>query len=385
MMKKLAFQLGLLLGFSLLIFAIFKVQELPQETKPATSSTKVASKKKTTKSKPKTKVKAIAKTIAAVNEPTIDSYLRTQNFSGTALVAQHGKVIFHQAYGWNNSDRKNANQLQTPYLIGSSQKSLIATAVLQLDQQHKLNIDDPLAKYLPKFPKGDQIKLRNLLNHTSGITGRSQTTGTINHQKIVQEIEQRGCNGKLGTWNYLDSNYTLLAYIVEQISHESLAHYLQEHIFKPAQIFNSGLMEVKKPQTPMGDYKIRNDGSILHITLPDLSQLFGAGDIYMTASDFYRYDQALMHGKLINQVQLQKMFTSGSTSKYGMGFYVNPGSYASHGVLGGYNTLNTFTHDGKTTIILLANTNQAQIGLTGEHIYRLLNSNQNTDIQRFGH
>ena len=81
-----------------------------------------------------------------------------------------------------------------------------------------------------------------------------------------------------------------------------------------------------------------------------------------------------MQGKLINEVEKNKMMTSGSDSTYGMGFYVNPGSYSSHGVLGGFNTINTFTHTGLTYIILLANTNQVQsLGQTADAIYGMLN------------
>ena len=81
-----------------------------------------------------------------------------------------------------------------------------------------------------------------------------------------------------------------------------------------------------------------------------------------------------MQGKLINDEEKSKMLTAGSASTYGMGFYVNPVSYSSHGVLGGFNTINTFTHTGLTFIILLANTNQVQsLGQTADHIYEVLN------------
>lgn len=313
-------------------------------------------------------------TLPVTDNQELDAFLNEQHFSGTALVVRKGKVILNQSYGMADQAKQIKNTPTTRYYIGSAQKAIIATAILQLEQAGKLSINDPIAKYLANFPNGQQITLKNLLNHTSGLTGRKEGSEQVLPQKIVEEIEAAGSDSAIGTWHYSDSNYAVLAYLVQQLSHQSIAEYVQANIFKPANMQDSGFYQRTDPIANLAESYKEKNGQVEQVELPDLSQLFGAGDIYTTATDFYLFDQALMQGKLINQAEREKMLTAGSESTYGMGFYVNPGSYSSHGVLGGFNTINTFTHTGLTEIILLANTNQvASLGQAADHIYEVLN------------
>lgn len=313
-------------------------------------------------------------TLPVTDNQELDAFLKRQRFSGTALVIRKGQVILNQSYGLANQEKQIKNTTTTRYYIGSAQKAIIATAILQLEQAGKLSINDPIAKYLANFPNGQQITLQNLLNHTSGLTGRKEGSEKILPQKIVEEIEAAGSDSAIGTWHYSDSNYAVLAYLVQQLSHQSVAEYVQANIFKPANMQDSGFYQSTDPIENLAESYKEKNGQVEKAELPDLSQLFGAGDIYTTATDFYLFDQALMQGKLINPAEREKMLTAGSDSTYGMGFYVNPGSYSSHGVLGGFNTINTFTHTGLTEIILLANTNQVDsLGQTADHIYEVLN------------
>lgn len=304
----------------------------------------------------------------------LDNYLVSQHFSGTALVVRKGQVILNQAYGFAEQEKQVKNSPTTRYYIGSAQKAIIATAILQLEQAGKLKIGDPVAKYIKDFPNGQQITLKNLLNHTSGLTGRTEGNKEILPPQIIQEIEAAGSDSAVGTWHYSDSNYAVLAYILQLVSKQDAQEYIQENIFEPANMRNTGFYQNDGATTDLAESYKEKNGRVEKVQLPNLSQLFGAGDIYTTATDFYLFDQALMQGKLINEVEKKEMMTSGSSSTYGMGFYVNPGSYSSHGVLGGFNTINTFTHTGLTYIILLANTNQVQsLGQTADAIYGMLN------------
>lgn len=109
----------------------------------------------------------------------------------------------------------------------------------------------------------------------------------------------------------------------------------------------------KEPYPAVG-YKMEGSKTVTPY-IPDLSQLYGAGDIYMSAIDMYKFDQALIDGKLYSQKSYEKMFTPGSSSTYGMGFYVDPGSYSNHGVMPGFNILNSFSKSGQTIVILFSN------------------------------
>ena len=326
------------------------------------------------KAKKQTPQKIVAKPFpVTVKAPAIDAYLKTIQFSGTALIVKNAQVVVSQGYGFANQAEQKINQPQTRFLIGSAQKAIIATAVLQLVEQKKWQLDDPVSRFIPDFPNGEQITLKNLLNHTSGITGRQLSFGAITPLELVQEIEQAGIRQAPGAWRYLDSNYEVLAYLVEKITQKPLATYLASEIFTPAEM--TGAVEGQafyQQATAATSYKW-NGGQLQEAEVPDLSQEFGAGDLSMTASDLYRFDQALMTGKLLKEPEKTAMLTPGSSSSYGMGFYVNPASYMNHGVLGGFNTINSISKDGSTYILLLGNTNTiASLGQAVDHIYTLL-------------
>lgn len=361
----------LIVSFGLIgtYFLLAPADRAEQETAITTS---------TVQPRPKAKKQAPKKTVAepfpvTIKAPAIDAYLKTIQFSGTALIVKNAQVVVSQGYGFANQAEQKINQPQTRFLIGSAQKAIIATAVLQLVEQKKWQLDDPVSRFIPDFPNGEQITLKNLLNHTSGIAGRQLSFGAITPLELVQEIEQAGIRQAPGTWRYLDSNYEVLAYLIEKITQKPLATYLASEIFTSAEM--TGAVEGQafyQQATAATSYKW-NGGQLQEAEVPDLSQEFGAGDLSMTASDLYRFDQALMTGKLLKEPEKTAMLTPGSSSSYGMGFYVNPASYMNHGVLGGFNTINSISKDGSTYILLLGNTNTiASLGQAVDHIYTLL-------------
>lgn len=351
------------------IIAKFEDKEQQEVAKPVQKKTTT----KPTKSKP---VKE-EPTKTVVNNQEIDNYLQEIGFSGSVLVVRDGKTILQKGYLDANRETKKPNTPDTLYYIGSSQKAIIATAILQLEEQGKISTEDPISKYLPNFPNGNNIYIKNFLNHTSGIVGHTETGGKITPKELIEDIENQGIKSQPGTWNYLDSNYTVLAYLVETLSGESLQSYLGQHIFKPAGMEHTGFNQNKVDggKNESIGYYIQKDGTYKTPSLIDLSQLYGCGDMCMTTTDLYLFDKALMSKKLISEASLKKMFTPGSSSGYGMGFYVDPGSYNSHGVLSGWNVSNSMSHTGRTYVILFSNiqNNIASFGKVNNHIYELLN------------
>lgn len=144
---------------------------------------------------------------------------------------------------WNS---RKKNTPDTEFYIGSSQKALTATAILQLVEKGKLSLTNPVSQYLSGFPSG--ITIKNLLNHTSGLKGHLETNSKITPKELVQDIEERGVKRAPGKWDYRDSNYTVLAYLVEKLSGQSLADYYKQHIFKPAGMTQVGFYEDFKQQ-----------------------------------------------------------------------------------------------------------------------------------------
>ncbi|UXC34074.1 MULTISPECIES: serine hydrolase domain-containing protein [Bacillus] len=360
---------------AMICFTMWNVLHRTSEEKNPFQKTAVAlenSQKKEVKRKTAKISKEQIKTVDRNHK--ISSYLNKIGFSGTAMIVRNGEIITNKGFGYADRKRKIQNNPLTSFYVGSSQKALIATAILQLEEKGKLQTSDPVSAYLPHFPNGHTITLKNLLTHTSGINGHIEGNGAITPDDLIKDIERQGINRQPGVWGYKDSNYSVLAYIVAEVSGESYEQYITNHIFKPAGMTHAGFYKTyeKEPYPAVG-YKLKGSKAVTPY-MPDLSQLYGAGDIYMSAIDMYKFDQALIDGKLYSQKSYKKMFTPGSSSTYGMGFYVDPGSYSNHGVVPGFNILNSFSKSGQTIVVLFSNIqNNTKLGQVNNKVYQLLN------------
>jgi CubicO group peptidase (beta-lactamase class C family) len=344
-----------------------------ESVKSAPAAQSDSSKDQTQQKKEKTQKEKTPKSID--HNKQISNYLQQIGFSGTAMVVKDGKVVLKKGFGYADRKQKIKNNPETSYYVGSSQKALIATAVLQLEEKGLLQTSDTVSTYLPNFPNGTRITLKNLLNHTSGINGHIEGQGPISPIDLIKDIEYRGIKRQPGVWEYRDSNYSVLAYIVSQVSGESYEQYIKDHVFKPAGMKHAGFYKTfAEAKYPAVGYKVDESGRLVTPHLLDLSQLYGAGDMYMSAEDLYKFDKAVVNGTLLSKESFTKMFTAGSSSAYGMGFYIDPGSYSNHGVMPGYNILNSFSHSASKYVILLSNIqNNAKLGQVNNRIYQLLN------------
>lgn len=339
-----------------------------QQTATASNTSQKKEVKKKTAKKSEGQIKTVDR------NQKISSYLNEIGFNGTAMIVRNGEIVTNKGFGYADRKQKIQNNPSTSFYVGSSQKALIATAILQLEEKGKLQTSDPVSAYLPHFPNGQKITLKNLLTHTSGINGHIEGKGVITPPNLIKDIERQGINHQPGVWDYKDSNYSILAYIVAEVSGESYEQYIANHIFKPAGMTHAGFYKTyeKEPYPAVG-YKLKGSKAITPY-MPDLSQLYGAGDIYMSAIDMYKFDQALIDGKLYSQKSYKKMFTPGSSSTYGMGFYIAPGSYSNHGVMPGFNNLNSFSKSGQTIVVLFSNIqNNTKLGQVNNKVYQLLN------------
>jgi CubicO group peptidase (beta-lactamase class C family) len=308
------------------------------------------------------------------NDPAIDQYLKSLNFNGTALVVKDNKVIMNKGYGYADFEGKLENNASTVYYIGSITKVFISTAVMQLQEKGKLHINDPLSLYIPDYPNGHQIKLYHLLTHSSGIPEHTESADTISHDQLIKKIAKGPLKFQPGTnWNYSDSNYAILGYIVEKQTGEPLEQYVKKNIFIPAGLKHTGFGTSFYTQSyPSKGYKLKNN-QMISPSLPNMSQLFGSGDIYTTAYDMYLFDKALYSGKLLNQESLKQFFTP-FKHNYALGLYSDPGSYSDHGVLPGWNTLNSFSKNGSKYVVLFSNVQNGvrSLGVVNNQIYMMM-------------
>ncbi|MDM5153291.1 serine hydrolase domain-containing protein [Bacillus sp. DX1.1] len=304
----------------------------------------------------------------------LDEYLKSKNFSGTAVVVKNGKVLLNKGYGLANREKNVPNNSDTTFYIGSITKAFVATAIMQLKDQNKLQTEDTVAKYIPDFPQGGEIKLAHLLTHTSGIPEYEAGADQISHDELLKRIgQQKRLFNPGAKWKYSDSNYSVLAYIAEKVSGQPLEEYIKQHIFNVIGMKHSGFgTELEQTKYPSTGYKIKNN-NMTTPAIPSMSQLYGCGDIYTTANDLYLFNEALFSGKLISKESYNQMFTGGKKD-YGFGWYVNPGSYTNHGVMPGWNCLNGFSKNGSVHVVLLSNiqNNIKSFGSVNNDIYMML-------------
>jgi CubicO group peptidase (beta-lactamase class C family) len=261
---------------------------------------------------------------------------QNQEFNGNVLIAENGKVIFSSSYGYADFGQKRKNTKASVFPIMSITKTFTATAILQLQEQGKLKVTDPVIKYLPRFPYPN-ITIRHLLSHTSGLPSYDQLFDSLRlthpdtiftnkdilpryAQLKVPLKYQPGENG-----NYDNINYIFLAIIVEKVSGVPFKDYIRGHIFKPAGMSHTFFPAIsfyyhtsreKKNLSFMYSYphsyseKPAQTDTIAYFKKYGANyNLNGAGEINATLEDLLKYDQALYTGKLLSQATLKEAFT----------------------------------------------------------------------------
>ena len=252
------------------------------------------------------------------NAAQIDTYLthlsQTGVLSGSVLVAHHG-IIFSKGYGLADKDAHIPNTPQTRFRIGSVTKQFTAMAILILQEQGKLHLLDHLCLYISNCPTDWQpITLFHLLTHSSGIpdyTNLADFVATWTLPTTPQELISRFITLPLdfppGTrFRYSNSGFVLLGYIIERVSGESYATFLQQHIFTPLNLHNTGYDSTNPPlpQHATGYYS-----GYVRPEPYDMSVLYAAGALYSTVEDLYRWDLALQQHTLLSPQAEDSMFT----------------------------------------------------------------------------
>lgn len=303
-------------------------------------------------------------------ERAIDLRVSTGQFMGAVLVARDGKVLINKGYGSANLDWKVPDSPTTKFRLGSVTKQFTAACILLLEERGKLKVEDPVKKYLPDAPEAwDQITIFNLLTHTSGIPNftefpdyRSTEAKPTTPEELVARFRAKPLDFAPGTsWHYSNSGYVLLGYLIEKISGEAYSKFLQENIFDPLGMKDSGYDSNTRviPQHAVG--YTREPGGPVVAGYIDMTIPFSAGALYSTTGDLLRWEQALYGGKLLTAASLQKM-TTPFREKYALGVFsakrANGDRMFSHGGgIEGFNTWVGYLPAGRVAVIVLANLN----------------------------
>lgn len=258
-------------------------------------------------------------------------------FSGSVILAQNGKVLLSKGYGYANEEYKIANDAKTVFRIASLSKQLTAAAVLKLEESGKLSTTDPISKYIPDFPRGNEITLDMLLNHTSGLVDDVSKTGMkanslMRLKHTPAELAEIIKNEKLGyepgsKFFYSNHGYMLLGYCIEKTSGMSYEAYLKKNILDPLEIkdirYDQDTAIIAKRAE---GYKLVN-GKKVKSDFIDMSNPFAAGALLGTTESYLKWQQNYYNTKILTKASWDKLF-KGTVStnrsalldeKYGMG------------------------------------------------------------------
>jgi CubicO group peptidase (beta-lactamase class C family) len=301
-------------------------------------------------------------------EQLIKAYVPAR-FMGSVLVAQDGKVLLDKGYGFANLEWDVPNTPTTKFRLGSITKQFTAASILLLEEQGKLKVEDPVKKYMPDAPAAwDKITIFHVLTHTSGIpsfTGfpdfESHEAQAMTPEKLVEWFRDKPLEFEPGTkWNYSNSGYVLLGYLIEKISGESYSEFVQQNIFTPLGMKDSGydsnsaiIAHRAAGYTP-GKSGAVNAGFV-HMSIP-----FSAGALYSTTEDLLRWEQGLFGGKVLTAASLAKMTTPFKQDyAFGLGVSTQNGHkmIAHDGGIQGFNTALAYYPDDKLVVAVLANVN----------------------------
>ena len=238
--------------------------------------------------------------------------------SGAAvLVARDGKIVFQGGFGFADIEKKTPITPETRFRIGSISKQFTAAAVLRLAEQGKLSLDDTLDKYFPDFPHGGEVKLRLLLTHTSGLhsyTDKPDFIGRVKEPiepaKLIEWFKNDPPDFAPGKgFHYNNSAYFLLGEIVAKVSGKPFGDHLQETIFEPLGMKDTGIYVNSAPPTGMARSYSFTNGKIEPALDWDMSWAGGAGALYSTVGDLFRWNEALFGGKVLNEASFKAATT----------------------------------------------------------------------------
>ena len=336
-------------------------------------------------SKKEDKSSAAATTATTTEEPTTapgaqisaaDSKIRTvleglkdMDFSGIIYAERNGKPVATYANGTLTDD--TSLTLETPMPVGSVSKQFCAAAIMLLQEQGKLSVNDTLDKYFPEYKESSKITLHDMLANISGIPNfptDEKDAAELSSQISLDNTDKQNTEalkkwlfkqplrhdpGK--TFAYSNNNFILLGNIVEQVSGKVYIEFLRESFFKPLGMLHTGsIFELK--DSPDWAKSFHYEPSELR---PGIEPGFakGAGDIISTAADMTLWMNMLPSGKILSKDSYKAMTTSYSGEDYGYGLYTNVGGdgIGHFGAIGHFTSVDCFVPDKKVTIFVAVN------------------------------
>ncbi|WP_272151255.1 serine hydrolase [Tenacibaculum aiptasiae] len=271
-----------------------------------------------------------------------ESYAHYNRFIGNVLISKNDTIIYNKSFGYANADSLHKNTKNSIFSIASITKPLTAVGIMKLVEQGKLTLETPISTYFPNFIPNfsKKITIRHLLNHSSGMqanigrkdnqgNGLMPTENPISLNNLIEKFKDSKLKHEPGKgYEYNNFGYTLLAYIIENITKLSYVDFMEQAVFKPANM----------KSTAVNSYKVLKHKTFPHIGLGfnsftklnktiHSSWLMGAGNINSTTKDLYNFMKALENGVLLAPSSVKKLYNytqsrGVNNSEYGLGWRI---------------------------------------------------------------
>ena len=254
-----------------------------------------------------------------------ESYSYHNRFIGSVLISKDNHIFYQKSFGYANVDERKKNTEKSIFSIASLTKSLTAVGVMKLVEDGNLTLDTPISTYFPDFMPdfSKEITIQHLLNNSSGIEaniGRTDDNGNglmpeetaITFNEVLEKFKDSKLKFEPGTgYDYNNFGYLLLANIIEIVSGQSYANFMEQAVFKPAGMKNTSiaffnsLNQKAQPYLGLGMTEFKKFNSPFHS-----SWLKGAADMNSTTIDLFKFMQALDNGTLLKPTSANKLYTS---------------------------------------------------------------------------
>lgn len=269
----------------------------------------------------------------------LDDYVRHKlgpHFNGAFLVARKGVVIYEHYQGYSNIADKIPIDKHSTFQLASTSKPFTAMGILWLQQEGKLNVNDPIQKFFPRFPY-QGVTLKTLLNHRSGLPNylyfgdnlwpdRSKLMSNmdvinlmIKHHPAAQYAPDRH-------YSYCNTNYCILGAVIEKVTGEKLGTFLRKTFFDPLGMHDTYVYTPQK-DAPRQGQSLTYDYRSIPIADECYDGVTGDKNVYSTPEDLLKWDQALYNGKLFTNATLEAAYTPYSNEhpgikNYGLGWHL---------------------------------------------------------------
>jgi CubicO group peptidase (beta-lactamase class C family) len=315
--------------------------------------------------------------IEKIDKVATDTLAKTGVPSASIAIVKDGQIVYVKAYGDARLDPKIPATPQMRYSIGSISKQFTAAAILLLQEQGKLSLDDKVAKFVPNLTRANEVTIRQLLSQTSGYQDywpqdyvMPMMLQPVTAQKILDMWARKPLDFEPGTkWQYSNTNYVIAGVIVEKVAGMPLLRFLQEKVFTPLGMTSvSDTDQAKLGDTDPAGYLRYALGPLRPAPKEGKGWMFAAGELAMPAQELAKWDISIMDQKLLKPSSYREFATdmllkNGLSTHYGLGVDVN--SQAGHralshgGEVSGFTAQNVVFPDDRAAIVVLTNQDAA--------------------------